>query len=164
IGSREPSPASTTADEPADVDVGRLRRTLAQIARALTALHRAGKVHRDVKPANIVVTEHGHAVLVDFGLVVDAADGVRERAGTLAYMAPEQKAGLPATPASDWYAVGVMLYEALTGERPSSTSSINTLRGPRDLVALAAALVAADPASRPSGQAVLDKVSERSAP
>jgi hypothetical protein len=138
------------------LEEARLRRTLVQIARGLFALHRAGKVHRDVKPSNLRVTPDGHAVVLDFGLVDDV--GVRERVGTFGYVAPEQAAGLPATPASDWYSVGVMLHEALGGEGP------NPLGGPADLVALAKALLRAEPKHRPTGLEVLECLCERRAP
>ena len=103
-------------------DEHRLRSTLAQLTRGLCALHDAGRVHRDVKPSNVLVTLQGRVVLVDFGLTLSTMSGegrAEARAvGTRAFMAPEQAAGSAVSSASDWYSVGVVLYLALTGELP----------------------------------------------
>ncbi|MEM8959925.1 MAG: AAA family ATPase [Acidobacteriota bacterium] len=103
----------------------RLRMALRQLAEGLFALHRAGKLHCDIKPSNIRVTPDGRVVLLDFGLVKElyAGPAVYETmegdiTGTPAYMSPEQAAGREMTEASDWYSVGVVLYEALTGRIP----------------------------------------------
>jgi serine/threonine protein kinase len=98
------------------------------------ALHVSGKLHRDLKPSNVLVTGEGRVVLLDFGLVSDVetqrVDLTHDQAavGTPAYMSPEQAADQPLTEASDWYAVGVMLYEALTGRRPFDGSAEQMMR------------------------------------
>ena len=94
---------------------------LREVATGLAAVHRAKLVHRDVKPANIVVETHtGRPVLVDFGLAV--ADGHRVKgpaiAGTASYMAPEQSFGEDVSAQTDIYALGVTAFELLTGELP----------------------------------------------
>ncbi|HKU37556.1 MAG TPA: serine/threonine-protein kinase [Polyangiales bacterium] len=94
-----------------------------QLAVGVHALHRAGMLHRDLKPSNVIVAQD-RVVVLDFGLVreLDAnapkltEDGAI--AGTPAYMAPEQALGKPLSEASDWYAFGAMLYEAMTGVLP----------------------------------------------
>src|SRR5262245_10950607 len=105
------------------VDLGRLRHTMRQLAEGVYVLHQAGMLHRDIKPSNILVTREGRLVLLDFGLVAEMSSQRRpERGGpvvgTAAYMAPEQGAGMPLSEASDWYAVGVVLYQALTRRLP----------------------------------------------
>ena len=101
-------------------DEARLRASLRQLAAGLLALHDAGKVHRDVKPSNILVTSEGHVKLLDFGVVAELARDPEpdEVVGTIRYMAPEQALGVAPTPAADWYSVGVVLFQALTGKLP----------------------------------------------
>ena len=105
-------------------DEAKLRAALKQLAVGIAALHDAGKVHRDIKPSNILVTPDGRVVLLDFGLVADTAGrmqtGEPSAAGSVAYIAPEQARSNDAAPAADWYSLGVILYEALTGTRPYS--------------------------------------------
>ncbi|MCB9598658.1 MAG: AAA family ATPase, partial [Sandaracinaceae bacterium] len=156
-------------------DEGRLRRALAQLATGLSALHAADVVHRDVKPPNILVTRAGRVVILDFGLARAKARDVAsedEVVGTVAYMAPEQALDDVVGPAADWYAVGAMLYEALTGRLPhSGASSLQTLlaknhapKPPRELVEsvpadldeLCVSLLAPEPADRPTGAEVLE--------
>ncbi len=94
------------------------------ILAALSAAHAAGIVHRDVKPGNVLLGDHGRVKLADFGIARRLDDltsdltGVGQFIGTPKYLAPEQLAGEPATPASDLYAAGVVLYEMLAGEPP----------------------------------------------
>jgi len=154
------------------LDESRLRSALPQLVAAVSAIHAAGKVHRDLKPSNVLITPEGQLVVLDFGLAVAQERGGVGRtitdeslSGTPAYMAPEQAAGKAATQASDFYAIGSMLFEALTGELPfagwagevlaakqhDDAPRARTLRAsaPADLDALCAALLARDPRSRP---------------
>ena len=119
-----------------------LRYCFAQLVDGLTAVHASGRLHRDLKPGNILVEATGRTVLLDFGLAVEAEarsnDSVLTQAqlygGTPAYMAPEQLNGEPATEASDRYALGVVLFEALTGRRPfASLSPLAHLLAAKDL-------------------------------
>jgi len=120
----------------------RLRRALSQIARGVAAIHAAGKLHCDLKPSNMRVTREGRLVILDFGLAAAAeAGGVGQTvldgfaAGTPAYMSPEQASGAHVTVASDWYAVGVILYEALSGRFPhdGTVEQILTAKKMRDV-------------------------------
>ena len=149
-----------------ELDLTRLRAALAQLASGLGHLHAAGKIHRDVKPSNVLCTAD-RVVLLDFGLASDGADS--SRAGTLPYMAPEQHDGAAVRAAADWYAVGVMLWAALAGRLPFSSGDERevaahkrrgapAVAGPPDLVALATALLDPDPAQRPSDDEILRRL------
>ncbi len=117
-------------------DEERLRSAFAQLVLGVSAIHHAGKLHRDLKPSNVLITAEGRVVVLDFGLVQDdnrnsdVADTSLDDnliVGTPGYMAPEQAAGKRATAATDWYAVGAMLYRALSGQLPFTGSLTEVL-------------------------------------
>jgi hypothetical protein len=158
-------------------DEARLRDALVQLGRGLRVLHEAEKIHCDVKPSNVMVTDEGRVVLLDFGITSDLKRRQVEEQGpmgTVAYMAPEQIASEPLGPATDWYAVGVVLYEALTGRLPFEGAMYDTMdeklhrepppphtlvpNVPRDLDELCIDLLRIDPAQRPSGVDVLKRL------
>ncbi len=148
-----------------------------QLAEGAEALHQSGKLHRDIKPTNVLVTPEGRVVLLDFGLTADLESSGRHRTkdrqivGTVAHMSPEQAAGLSITAASDWYSVGVILYEALTGRLPfagppqdlilakQTTAPINPselVNGlPDDLVRLCVELLDRNSSARPTGRHII---------
>ncbi len=156
-------------------DEARLRQCLRQIADALLALHDFGRVHRDIKPSNLLVAHGGRVVVLDFGLVQEAQrwcdDSPTDQRGTVDYMAPEQAAGQAVGSEADWYAVGVLLYEVLTGAPPfrgapsevlerkqrleAEPPSAHAPGAPRDLCDLAASLLRLDPSARAGGFDVL---------
>jgi hypothetical protein len=151
----------------------RLRGALAGLVEGVHFLHASGRLHRDIKPSNVMVTPEGRVVLLDFGLAAEMDRtgtylSLHPRLlGTLAYMAPEQAACQPVSPASDWYAVGVLLFEVLTGRHPFTGSPIEMLLNkqerdapppgqfapglPDDLAELCEKLLRRDPAARPPG-------------
>lgn len=110
-----------------------------QLLSALGAAHQAGIVHRDVKPSNVLLDANGNVKLADFGIAKRLDDleaaltAAGEFVGTPRYVAPEQAAGQRATPATDLYAVGVVMYEMLSGEAPfHAETPIATLLAHRD--------------------------------
>ncbi|MCA1847446.1 MAG: Stk1 family PASTA domain-containing Ser/Thr kinase [Actinobacteria bacterium] len=93
-----------------------------QIAEALRCAHERGVIHRDIKPHNILITESGDVKVTDFGIARAASSSTMTRTGSILgtahYISPEQAMGEPVGPASDFYSLGVVLYEMLTGELP----------------------------------------------
>lgn len=119
-----------------ELDESRLRNSLAQLVEGVHALHGHGVIHRDLKPSNVLVDRNGRVVIMDFGLVRelnrhDQTVTAQDISGTPAYMAPESAGGGEDTFASDWYAVGVMLYEALCGRLPFSGNTLQILSDKR---------------------------------
>ena len=100
-----------------------------QICAGLSAAHDAGVLHRDLKPANVMIDEHGNARILDFGLagLVDEFSEEEVRAGTPAYMSPEQVEGQEQTVKSDVYSLGLVLYELFTGKRAFEAATLNEL-------------------------------------
>ncbi len=113
--------------------VDQIVRMAAQIASALDALHGAGIVHRDVKSGNILFDADGSAKLTDFGLAKGSNFSTLTRPGTVVgsvdYLAPERIRGAPADPATDIYALGIVVYEALTGKPPFAGKSLFEVAG-----------------------------------
>ncbi|NUR59558.1 MAG: protein kinase [Catenulispora sp.] len=147
-----------------------VKRIGAALAEALSHIHARGVVHRDVKPSNVLLDHDGTPFLADFGFA-HAEDGPALTAtncvvGTAGYLAPEQAAGAAVTPAADVYALGLVLLEALTGERayrgtPLERAVANALKPPAIPARLGAgwlavlrALTAREPSARPPAQRV----------
>ncbi len=127
-------------------DESRLRRAFNQLVVAVDAVHGAGLVHRDIKPSNVLVGADGGLKLLDFGLARGAKGGRSKGRcvfGTARYMAPEQAGGGAVGPLADWYSVGVVLFEALTGTTPFLGRSADVLAHKRLFDAPAARAVVA---------------------
>lgn len=143
-------------DRPGDIDL--IRRVFRQLASALAELHQAGTLHGDLKPSNFLVVGAEHrAVLLDFGVSRPLNPDPRERsfAGTREYSAPEQIAGGTISEAADWYAFGVVLFEALTGKLPRRADFDHELRrAPAELSVLCRQLLQANPETRATGTVV----------
>jgi eukaryotic-like serine/threonine-protein kinase len=158
------------------------RDVAAQLLPALVLLHGQGVIHRDLKPSNLMLGIDGVLKLVDFGLLValdeERAFGLDRRgAGTPPYMAPEQARGEPATPASDMYSLGVLLFEMAVGRFPREGEA-NDLRGgassrarpaldetepelPKGFATLCAALLQRDHRLRPDAPSALAALTGR---
>ena len=150
----------------------------AQAAAGLDAAHRIGLVHRDVKPGNILVGADGLVKITDFGIAHAAGSapitGPGLVMGTTQYMAPERIAGGQATPASDLYALGILIYECLTGLPPYDGGTAEVMAGhlylpmpplpagvPPELDELITRLTAKDPAARLSDAAEVAAIATR---
>jgi serine/threonine protein kinase/tetratricopeptide (TPR) repeat protein len=156
-----------------------LRRIFSELAEGIITLHESRRLHCDIKPANIMVARDGRTVLLDFGLVNDRSVPRTEELlmGTPSYMAPEQAAGNLASEATDWYALGIILYEALSGQRPfppfRSLQEVQRREAaplppspdiPEDLRQLCMALLHRSPSHRPSGHQVLQVLRGETSP
>jgi tRNA A-37 threonylcarbamoyl transferase component Bud32 len=168
---------SETAPAPR-FDEARLRAGFHQLGLGLAALHRHGHIHRDIKPSNVLVAEDNRVVILDFGLVHEEGESQDTSPdlvmGTPEYMAPEQAMGRTVGPATDWYAVGALLYEALVGAPPFSGTPMSVMvqkqmqdppppssvapNVPPDLDDLCMALLRRDPAARPSEAQILKRL------
>ncbi len=182
----------------------RLRAVLLQLVEGVGALHRAHIVHRDLKPSNVLVRDDGHLVILDFGVIKEIRSedlatggdrfpplapppnhepswtGDQDVVGSVLYMSPEQASSGAVDGAADWYSVGVMLFEALTGSVPFSGSLTKVLTRkrledppaarliapdvPDDLNDLCVELLRRDPQARPSGDAIRSRLLARPAP
>lgn len=142
----------------------RLRSALTQLVRAVHALHRAGRVHGNIEPDHIRVTPQGRLVLLECELSGSREGRTSEQRllSALPFVAPERLEDAPASPASDWYSVGAVLYQALSGSSPFAASGADLVeqkqrrtpeladgRGARELVQLCRELLAIDPDARP---------------
>ena len=122
-------PGRTLRDELGDGPLGeaRARAVIIHVLRALQAAHAAGVIHRDIKPGNILLTATGEAKVADFGIAKAEESSDLTATGLLvgspSYLAPECVMGGTATVASDLYAVGVVLYESLSGQKPFTGDS-----------------------------------------
>ena len=109
-------------DERGPMEPQRALAVAGQVAEALGAAHERGVIHRDIKPQNILVTDMGHLKVTDFGIARAASAATISATnavfGTAGYLSPEQALGEPATPRSDLYSLGIVLYELLTGVVP----------------------------------------------
>ena len=130
VPARAPAPAALRSSA-ANGRLDEVLRLFSKICSSLAFIHGEGIVHRDLKPANVFVREDGNPVLVDFGLASSSRDAIGralleiggEHMGTVPYMAPEQVRAEPVDARTDLYAFGCMLYEALTGQVPFSSST-----------------------------------------
>ncbi len=142
-----------------------------QIARSVSVLHEQGIVHRDLKPANILVTNTGAIKITDFGLATQGSiSGITHGEGILGtplYMAPEQINNLPATPAVDVFALGIIYYQLFSGTHPFYAEQMGTVLSniltrepialtdqipeiPEDVAKLVARMLQKDPQKRPA--------------
>jgi eukaryotic-like serine/threonine-protein kinase len=167
-------------DERGPMEPERALAVAGQVAEALWAAHERGVIHRDIKPQNILITDMGHLKVTDFGIARAASAATISATnavfGTAGYLSPEQALGEPATPRSDLYSLGIVLYELLTGVVPYRadnpvavcmkhvTEPLTPPRGldptiPEAVDALVVKMLAKDPADRPaSASELLDDI------
>ncbi|HKP61631.1 MAG TPA: protein kinase [Polyangiales bacterium] len=186
-----PIPDASALQRDEDLEVARSAARLpriidafSQLANGIHAIHQAGMLHRDLKPSNVMLDRQGRVVVLDFGLVRELSpsndvtlDGVT--AGTPAYMPPEQARGEGLSEASDWYAFGVMLYEALSGYLPiDGRTPLDLIQrklelepppllsadAPAPLRELCASLLRVDPRQRATVHEILDVLARASEP
>ena len=161
---RPPAPTRELLDAPA-CDLDLFVHAVAQILDALEYLHQRGVVHQDLKPSNIMLDDDGVVRLLDFGLAHRIGQSLRLQQdeaviGTPDYMAPELWTGRPATPASDMFALGCLMFSLLAGDPPPMETSsharritrVEALVGgvPVEIAAICSRLLATLPADRPS--------------
>ena len=156
-----------------------------ECARALAAAHSVGVVHRDIKPGNVLLDANGNATVTDFGISLVTSRPAREvhgsTAGTPHYMSPEQALGEPVDGRADVYALGVVLYEMLTGARPFAGRNATEViaqhisapiprvsereaETPVALVRLVERMLAKDPAGRPTAAELVKELTAASSP
>ncbi|MCA9711007.1 MAG: protein kinase, partial [Myxococcales bacterium] len=165
-------------------DFERLERGLRQLVEGIHFLHGHDYIHRDLKPANVLVTGDGRVVILDFGLVSELSStdvGVtrdRQILGTPSFMAPEQATGQRVGSPADYYAIGVMLFQCLTGRLPHEGPALQLLVAkqgnapdpgdqveglPEGLRTLCMRLLAREPEARPGGRELLEYLQASSA-
>jgi eukaryotic-like serine/threonine-protein kinase len=171
-----PSLATLLADGPVGPEYAMA--VTAQVSAGLAAAHEAGLIHRDIKPANLLISKDGLVKITDFGIAHAAGAAPVTRTGdivgTVAYLAPERATGSLAGPPSDLYALGIVAYECLTGERPFSGDALAVVIAhqeralpplppdvPPGIAALVTDLTAKDPAARLAGATEVAGLAER---
>jgi serine/threonine protein kinase len=159
-------------------DEARIRRTFHGLVAALDGLHGLGFVHCDILPGDVLVTPEGRAVLMSLDAATEAGGRPPQPIGNPRYMASDKILGQPATPAQDFYAVGVALFEALTGQSPPFGATLQAVMQhkisgpapapssvaagvPEDLDRLCTAMLDPDPARRPAAREVLQVLDDR---
>ena len=169
LGSAHGDPRSSAPVGQGELSELRLRSALTQLVRAVHALHRAGRVHGNIEPDHVRVTPQGRLVLLECELSGsrDGRASEQRLLSALPFVAPERLEDAAASPASDWYSVGAMLFQALAGVSPFAASGADLVeqkqkrppalldgRHARELVTLCHELLAIDPDARPDYEEV----------